>query len=118
MSIRNRLQTQSAYYLVLLCATAASAPVFAQQQAQIGLEEITVTARRVEENLMQVPLAISAMSANDIQSAGVTNLNELAKFTPGMIDPPGMFAGRSNEPYRRSGTQLTFRGLSVASGLV
>ena len=31
----------------------AAAPVFAQQ-----LEEITVTARKVEENLMQVPIAI------------------------------------------------------------
>ncbi len=76
-----------------------------------GLEEITVTARRVEENLMQVPLAISAVTANDIGNMGMRDLIDLGKTTP------GLFASVSgNGRTDRSSTKLTFRGLSVASG--
>ena len=42
------------------------------------LEEITVTARRIEENLMQVPMAIAAVTAADIEAAGVKDLGNLS----------------------------------------
>jgi len=49
-----------------------------------SLEEIVVTARKVEERLQDVPLAITAFSAAEIQSAGIENLDDVANLTPGM----------------------------------
>jgi len=38
----------------------------------MGLEEIVVTARKRDESLQEVPVAISAFSAEEIESAGIT----------------------------------------------
>lgn len=54
------------------------------QSGTATLEEIVVTARRVEERLQDVPLAITAFSAGEIQAAGIENLNDVADLTPGM----------------------------------
>ena len=43
-----------------------------------------MTARKVEERLQDVPLAITAFSAAEIQAAGIENLNDVANLTPGM----------------------------------
>lgn len=86
--------------------------------AQGGLEEITVTARRVEENLMQVPLAISAVGAEQIQDTGVQNLQDLLRYTSGVISSPGTNQGRVGGPFNRGPSALVFRGLSVATGQV
>ncbi len=78
--------------------------------AQGGLEEITVTARRTEENLMAIPMAISAVSADAIQSAGIKDMRTLAAYTPGLHIDQGL----TNNLTRT----LTFRGLSTSSGQV
>ena len=111
MMRRDLLQSGTAYSLVMLCVGGISTVAIAQQTAQVGLEEITVTARRVEENLMQVPLAISAITASDIENRGINNLIDLGKFTSGLFAQVGV-NGRTD----RSSTKLTFRGLSTASG--
>ncbi len=54
------------------------------QESTVALEEIVVTARRVEERLQDVPLAITAFSAAEIESAGIENLDDVANFTPGL----------------------------------
>ena len=51
-------------------------------QGRVALEEITVTARRVEENLMQVPLSVTSMSAKDIETMGIKDMAEISAFTP------------------------------------
>jgi len=47
-------------------------------------EEITVTVRKLEENLKDVPLSITAFDANMIEAAGITNLQDIADLTPGL----------------------------------
>jgi len=47
-------------------------------------EEITVTVRKTEENLKDVPLSITAFDANLIETAGITNLQDVADLTPGL----------------------------------
>ena len=54
------------------------------QDGLAALEEIVVTARKVEERLQDVPLAITAFSAAEIESASIENLDDVANFTPGM----------------------------------
>ena len=76
----------------------------------LTLEEITVTARRREENLMEVPIAISAVGIDKIEAAGIKDLQTLSLFTPGLhID-----TGLTNQ----LGRTLNFRGLSVATGQI
>ena len=49
-----------------------------------GLEEITVTARRREESLQDVPIALSAFSADRILNAGAPDITWLQQSTPNL----------------------------------
>lgn len=49
-----------------------------------GLEEIIVTARKIEERLLDVPLSVSAVTANDLERRNVESLGDLAHATPGL----------------------------------
>jgi iron complex outermembrane receptor protein len=49
-----------------------------------GLEEITVTARRREETLQDVPIAVSAFSADRIESTGAPDITWLQQSTPNL----------------------------------
>jgi iron complex outermembrane recepter protein len=76
---------------VLCAAAAAVAALGPQAQAQEtadeaadGLDEIVVTARKREETLLEVPVSITALTARDIESRGIENLQDVALFTPGL----------------------------------
>jgi iron complex outermembrane receptor protein len=45
--------------------------------------EILVTARKREESLVQVPVAITSLSGSALAARGVVNFNELSNFAPG-----------------------------------
>lgn len=74
-----------------------------------GLEEIIVTARKREENLQEIPIAITAISAADIQEADITGLEDVSNLSPGFY----FFNQGQNQPGRYN-TQLRFRGLNQA----
>ncbi len=65
-----------------------SMPSFAQDQQvaqEVGkVEEITVTARRREENLQDIPLAVSVLSADALDSTGSYNVNRLTQLQPSL----------------------------------
>jgi iron complex outermembrane receptor protein len=67
-------------------ATAQSAP----RTEAIG-EEIVVTAQRRAERLLDVPIAISVLNSDALQKAGVGNLQDLERVTPGLALP--MYGG-------------------------
>ena len=47
------------------------------------LEEIIVTARKREESVQDIPIAVSAFTANDIRELGLTSIDDIALYTPG-----------------------------------
>jgi iron complex outermembrane receptor protein len=49
-----------------------------------GLEEVTVTARRREESLQDVPIAVSAFSAERIEATGAPDITWLQQSTPNL----------------------------------
>jgi iron complex outermembrane recepter protein len=55
-------------------------PVAAQQS---NIEEIVVTVRKREESLQEVPLSITAFSQESIEQQQISNLDDLARLTPG-----------------------------------
>jgi iron complex outermembrane receptor protein len=75
------------YGAVLAALASQAAPARAQTPgpvAEQGLEEIVVTARKREESLLDVPVAVSAFSAQEIQSAGITRPQDFIALTPNM----------------------------------
>ena len=78
-------------------------PVSAQM-----IEEIMVTARKREESLQTVPLAVSAFTADAIDRFGISSSEDVAKFTPGLqVDAVGGSPG----DYR-----ITLRGIPLIIG--
>ena len=102
----------------LLCQTqaavAASTVLFVLAstiEAQPLLEEITVTAQRREQNLQDVPIAISAVTAQAIEDRGLTNVAQISDFTPNVqMDGTSPFSGSSSvlSPYVRGIGQNDF----------
>ena len=58
----------------------APRPVIAQEAV---LEEIIVTARKREESVQDIPIAVSAFTADDIRALGLTSIDDIALYTPG-----------------------------------
>ncbi|MDX2144546.1 MAG: TonB-dependent receptor [Rhodospirillaceae bacterium] len=97
--------------LAVLATVPFTTSAMAQQQAQaqsIALEEIVVTARKREENLMEVPIAITAFSSRDIEAMNIKQLNDVSLMTPSFnfVNQQGG-SGRND----RSANSLVFRGL-------
>jgi iron complex outermembrane receptor protein len=59
-----------------------SAPVFAQQQQNTGLEEIVVTARYREENVQTTPISISAFSGEELEVRSIENVQDIGQVIP------------------------------------
>ncbi len=74
-------------------AIAQEAPVAQPQPAaaerEDGLDVVVVTARRREENLQSVPLAVSAFTPEQIDRAGIDDRTALADNTPSLITITG-----------------------------
>ncbi len=102
---------QSKFVLALsvtasVIALSAAKPVNAQQAAQAtasggtGLEEIVVTARKREERVQTVPIAITAFSQVDLEKKHVEQLRDLAKAVPSFAvsfsssDPNSFYSGQ------------------------
>jgi len=65
-------------------ATAAAVGGDTAAPAQQGLDDIVVTARRVEENLQNVPIAVTAYSGVALQQQSVQTVPDVANLTPGL----------------------------------
>lgn len=92
------------------CAALISAPVLlispAATYAQ-ALEEITVTARKTSESLQEVPLAITAIGAEEIARLGIKDLNGITQQDTSV---------QFDEGFTPSDTRITIRGLSPTRG--
>lgn len=75
-----------------------------------GLGVITVTARKREESLLETPIAISALSSQDIEKRGITSVNDVVLNTPG-INVSNVNSGRND----RSFQQISLRGMTPST---
>jgi len=61
------------------------------------LEEITVTAQRREESLQDTPIAVTAFTERDLQNKGISDISQIAEFTPNMtFDTTSIISGSSS----------------------
>ncbi len=86
-----------------LISTLAAMPAVAQEVAETsgGIEDIVVTAQRRAERVQDVPIAISAFSADQMQARGVTNALDIAAFVPNLIAQNNTGLGSANSYYLR-----------------
>jgi len=94
-------------------AGAMAVPTVAGAQATRGptaLEEVVVTARKREETLQEVPIAVTSFSAEALENIGFKSLEDVALRTPGLqfSEQAGQIAGRYN-------CSIRFRGMNVNS---
>src|SRR5580700_9340914 len=61
-------------------APAAAAPAAVESG---GLQEIVVTAERRSENIQSVPIAVTAFTAEALQSRNLTDIHSLGNLSPG-----------------------------------
>ena len=84
----------------------AATPAFAATPAV--LEEVVVTATKRAESIQDVPLSVSAVTANDIQKLGASHYADLLNSVPGVYFQdagPGV-------------SQVRIRGISASEGAV
>lgn len=86
-------------------APEAAAPASAEQPAE--LDTIVVTSTKREELMRDVPVAISVISAEDIDTAGLDSAADIAPMVPGFVMVP-LFGS--------SGYNPVIRGLSTTIG--
>ena len=55
-----------------------------QDGANLAIEEIVVTARKREESLQDIPIAVSAFDAQTIETRGLQSIDDVSRFTPGL----------------------------------
>lgn len=77
---------------VAMIAASSMASVAAQAQEDggkgsdpVALDELVVTAQRKVERITEVPMAISAFSASEIDSAAITDTQNLSMKVPGLV---------------------------------
>ncbi|MDT7532024.1 TonB-dependent receptor [Sphingobium sp. SA2] len=117
--------------MTLACSTAAIAitcPASAQDaatpptnatetsSASVGIEDIVVTAQRRSENLQDVPIAVTAFSADAISTARIQSFNDLATRIPG-FSVNTFSQSRANPALRGGSTSLSAPGAEQAIGL-
>ena len=114
-STASSLQKLSHYYLVALTALAVAAPAAAQDDG--GLEEIIVTAQKRAQNIMDVPVAITAVTGAQIEASGITDMFSLQQNVPGLIVGQSQTATTSNFAIRGVGSTSNNFGVESSVGL-
>ena len=115
-----RVSTDRRLRALLACSVSASACLFGFQSTAFaqdatasdgGIGEIVVTAQKREQNLQDVPVAVTAVGAETLQANRVTNIMDLSGLAPGLSSRQN--AGSTGAPsYNLRGV---FASASVAS---
>ena len=71
----------------------------------LALEEVLVTAQKREERLQNVPISISVLNGNDLDSSTVQGVSEALNAVPGVTTVQNYLGG---------GTTMTIRGVSTS----
>lgn len=95
----------------LFAPSIVTAQSAADDEADV-LDVIMVTARKRDETVLDIPVAVTAFSQADLNARGITNAAALSDFVPGFKfenTGQGGFSGRTNPSIR-------FRGVGVQVG--
>ncbi|MCL4790640.1 MAG: TonB-dependent receptor [Gammaproteobacteria bacterium] len=89
--------------IILTAATIAGVPAIAG-----ALDEVVVTARRVEESLQETPISVTALSADDMELRSIANVRDVVPYVPNLSAPAGYNGGGDGYYYIRGVGQNDF----------
>jgi len=92
--------------LAVILTSPLTAPNASAQKAK-AIEEIVVTSRKRDEKLLEIPLTVTAFSADDIEKLALDELPDIVDFAPGFYYSENS-VGRGGRFNRR----LIFRGMN------
>lgn len=112
------MKLRTAIHLVLgAAALGSAAPVFAQATENMTvLEEIIVTAQKREENVQDVPIAVTALTSEALASQRIDNGADLQRAVPNM-NFSRIAGGETNYQIRGIGYQLVATAGDAGVGL-
>ena len=97
----------SAFRGFSVACLATTAIVGLVQPAFAQIEEIVVTTRKRSENLQDVPIVVTAFTAENLERKGISSLSDVLKFTPGV---------QIDEAFSPSDQRVIIRGLAPTRG--
>lgn len=92
--------------LVSISISSGSAVAQDNTEKTLGLDTVTVTARRVEENAQQVPIAVTPVTSEDLANRSITDTADLDRIAPNLWFQPG-----SNSSGSAQNAQIFIRGV-------
>ncbi len=85
-----------------LLSVVASSILMADDTNVVKLDDVTVNANKIEENIKDVPQSITVISEEILQEKGIKNVQDIIQEIPNMDAGPN------------HGTQVSFRGLNAS----
>src|ERR1700692_3846526 len=90
---------------MLTVCGAVHAQEVSQEHPAVALEEVIVTATKEAKNIQDVPLAVSAVTEEQIAAQGLDNILEITRSVPSI-----QFSG--GDAGQRNGANVTIRGIA------
>jgi iron complex outermembrane recepter protein len=91
---------------VSMALTGQTETAHAQDDGVVGIEEITVTARKREQSLQDISASVQAITGDDLKRQGLANMEDVVRFLPS-VSHVGGTAGAN---------KIIFRGVSDNPG--
>ena len=115
-----RVRVQQGFALLsAIFGAAAAGPALAQTAStQATLTEIIVTAQKREQNIQDVPIAVIALSAQQLKDGGVTDIKTLQALTPSLTVTSTTSENVTTARIRGIGTVGDNPGLESSVGIV
>ena len=117
MSNRFKAITKTQIRPVTTLAALISASLFGAPAYSQGIEEIVVTAQLREENIQDVPVAVSAISGATLEDNSIKDVQELMWSVPSLVVGTNQSSGTGTFSIRGVGTGAQNFGLESSVGL-
>lgn len=103
--------------LVTVAAITIGKSAYAQEESGAVIEEIIVFATKVAADVQEIPVAVTAITGNEIKNAGIKDVFDLQQNAPGLIIGQSQTTTTSNFIIRGIGTSSNNFGLESSVGL-
>ncbi|CAN7562047.1 TonB-dependent receptor [Phenylobacterium sp. LjRoot219] len=94
-------------YLTSALASVMATPALAQNAEAQSLDEVVVTARRIDERLQDVPISITVYSPEQLAQRNIVTATDLATYTPALT---------TNQRFGPEKSSFVIRGFTQESG--
>ena len=112
-NIKSNITCVGSFAILATLMTSTSSYAYAEENDNDGfaIEEVIVTARKRSESVQETPIAITALSAGQLEKRSLTNLMEVGAYIPNVVmntAPSSSGGGNNSQIYIRGIGQSDF----------